>query len=60
MRVRKTTIEEDLKAKEDAFLKLSGEGRLRMMRKIADRMRKPRINYELENIRVKVVRGLEF
>ncbi len=44
MRVRKTTFEEELKEKEDAFLKLTGEERLRMMRIVNERFRKPGIN----------------
>lgn len=56
MRVRKTTFEEELKKKEEAFLKLTGEERLQMMRMINERTRKPGINYELRNKRVRVVR----
>jgi hypothetical protein len=57
MRVRKTTFEKDLQEKESAFLKLTGEQRLQMMRKVADRMRDPNVNYELKDLRVKVVRN---
>lgn len=57
MRVRKTTFEKDLQEKEAAFLKLTGEQRLQMMRKVADRMRDPNVNYELKGLRVKVVRN---
>jgi hypothetical protein len=56
MRVRKTTPEEELREKEESFLKLTGEERLRMMRIVADRYRKPGINYELRNKSVRVVR----
>jgi len=56
MRVRKTTFEEELKEKEDAFLKLTGEERLRMMRIVNERFRKPGINYELRNKPVRIVR----
>lgn len=41
MRVRKTTPEEELREKEEPFLKLTGEERLQMMRIVADRYRKP-------------------
>jgi len=56
MKVRKTTFEEDLKEKEEHFLKLTGEERLKMMRQINERSRKPNINYELSNKRVRVIR----
>jgi hypothetical protein len=56
MHVRKTTIEEDLKEKEAAFLKLTGEERLRMMRIVSERFRKPGINYELRNKQVRILR----
>jgi hypothetical protein len=56
MKVRKTTFEEDLKVKEEYFLKLTGEERLRLMRQINDRLRKPGVNYELSNKRVRVIR----
>jgi hypothetical protein len=56
MRVRKTTVEEELREKEDAFLKLTGEERLRMMRIVGERFRNPEINYELRNKRVRLVR----
>jgi len=56
MKVRKTTFEEDLKEKEEYFLKLTGEERLKMMRQINERTRKPNKNYELSNKRVRVIR----
>ena len=56
MRVRKTTPEEELKEKEEAFLKLTGEERLRMMRIVGERFRKSGVNYELKNKVVRVVR----
>jgi hypothetical protein len=56
MRVRKMSIEEELKEKEEAFLKLTGEERLRMTRIVNERFRKPGFNYELRNKQVKVVR----
>lgn len=36
MKVQKTTFEEDLHLIEEAFQKLTGEERLRLMRKIAE------------------------
>jgi hypothetical protein len=57
MRVRKTTFEEDLKEKESAFLGLSGEARLEMMRQVSERMRNPNMNYAIKGLRVKLVRN---
>jgi hypothetical protein len=56
MRVRKTTVEEELREKEEAFLRLTGEERLRMMRIVGERFRNPEINYELKNKQVRVIR----
>jgi hypothetical protein len=56
MRVHKTTFEKDLKEKEEAFLKLTGEERLCMMKTINERFRKSEINYELRNKQVRIVR----
>jgi len=56
MRVRKTTFKEELKEKEEAFLKLTGEERLRMTRIVNERFRKRGINYELRNKQVRIVR----
>jgi hypothetical protein len=59
MRVRRNTFEQDLKEKEEAFLKLTGEERLRMMRKVSDRMRNLKDPPQLEGSRVRVVRNPE-
>jgi hypothetical protein len=56
MKVRKLTIEQDQQEKEEYFRSLSGEERLRMMRILNDRLRKPGVNYELRNKKVKVTR----
>lgn len=56
MKVRKLTIEQDQQEKEEYFRSLSGEERLRMMRILNDRLRKPGVNYELRNQKVKVTR----
>ena len=56
MKVRKLTIEQDQLEKEAYFRSLSGEQRLRMMRILNDRLRKPGINYELRNKKVRVTR----
>lgn len=56
MRVRKTSVEKELREKEEAFLKLTGEERLRMMRIVGERFRNPEINYELRNKSVRLVR----
>ncbi len=56
MKVRKLTIEQEQQEKEEYFLSLSGEERLRMMRILNDRLRKPGVNYELRNKKVKVTR----
>jgi hypothetical protein len=52
MQVRKTTFEKDLEEKEKAFLALSGEERIRLVRLVNDRTRKAGINYELKNQKV--------
>jgi len=57
MKVRKTTFEEDLKEKEEAFLKLTGEERLRLMRKIVERMKQTGIDYQLKGTRLRIVRN---
>jgi hypothetical protein len=56
MKVRKLTIEQDQQEKEEYFRSLTGEERLRMMRILNDRIRKPGVNYELRNKKVKVTR----
>lgn len=56
MKVRKLTIEQEQQEKEEYFRSLSGEQRLRMMRILNDRLRKPGINYELRNKKVRVTR----
>lgn len=56
MKVRKLTIEQDQQEKEEYFRSLSGEERLKMMRILNDRLRKPGVNYELRNKKVKVTR----
>ncbi|MCK6617757.1 MAG: hypothetical protein L6Q51_08935 [Cyclobacteriaceae bacterium] len=56
MKVRKLPIEQDQHEKEEYFRRLSGEERLRMMRILNDRLRKPGINYELRNKKVRVTR----
>lgn len=56
MRVRKTTFEEDLKEKEEAFLQLTGEERLRLMRKVAERMKQPGIDHRLRGSRLRIIR----
>ncbi|MBX2963656.1 MAG: hypothetical protein KF687_14180 [Cyclobacteriaceae bacterium] len=58
MKVRKLTIEQEQQEKEEYFRSLSGEERLRMMRILNDRIRKPGVNYELRNKKVKVTRLL--
>jgi hypothetical protein len=55
-KVRRTTPEEEQKEKEDAFLKLTGEERIQMMRIVAERSRKQGVNYELRNKPVYIVR----
>ncbi|MBX2945258.1 MAG: hypothetical protein KF725_05450 [Cyclobacteriaceae bacterium] len=56
MKVRKLTIEQEQQEKEEYFRSLSGEERLRMMRILNDRLRKPGVDYELRNKKVKVTR----
>ena len=57
MRVIKKTFGQDLKEKEEAFLKLSGEERLRMVCKVNDRLRQSGKKYELAGSRVTVIRN---
>jgi hypothetical protein len=57
MRVQKTTPEKEQKEKEWYFRSLTGEERLRMTRIINDRFRKPGVNYELRNLKVRITRG---
>lgn len=56
MKVRKLTIQQEQQEKEEYFRSLSGEERLRIMRILNDRLRKPGVNYELRNKKVKVTR----
>jgi len=56
MRVRKTTFKKELKVKEEAFRRLSGEERLRMLCKINERFRKPEINYQVRGSIVTIKR----
>jgi hypothetical protein len=56
MHVRKTTFEQDLMDKEEACLKLTGEERIKMMRIVSERLRKPGVNYELKNQKVHIKR----
>jgi hypothetical protein len=56
MQVRKSSFKKDLEEKEAAFLRLTGEERIRLMRIVAERSRKPGVDYELRNKRVKVIR----
>ncbi|HRJ29050.1 MAG TPA: hypothetical protein PLV21_09640 [Cyclobacteriaceae bacterium] len=56
MKVRKLTMQQEQQEKEEYFRSLSGEERLRMMRILNDRLRKPGVNYELRNKKVKVTR----
>ena len=52
----KKTFEQDLKEKDEFFLQLSRVERLRMMRTVSERMRKPGANYQLEGAKVTVKR----
>lgn len=56
MKVRRSTFEQDLKEKEEAFLKLTGEERLCWLVKINDRFRDPNAPAKLEGSRVRVIR----
>lgn len=49
-------MQQEQQEKEEYFRSLSGEERLRMMRILNDRLRKPGVNYELRNKKVKVTR----
>lgn len=57
MKVRRSTFEQDLKEKEEAFLKLSGEDRLRWLVKITDRLRDPDAPAKLERSKVRIIRN---
>jgi hypothetical protein len=59
MRVRKTSFEIDLKEKEEAFLALTGEERIRMMRLVAERTRRPGVSYTWKGQKVNVKKPSE-
>jgi hypothetical protein len=56
MRVHKTTFEENLKQKEEAFLRLTGPERLKLMRMVSEREHKSEVNYELRSQKVRIQR----
>jgi hypothetical protein len=56
MKVRKTTFEEEQKAKDDAFLKLTPEQRLEQANVVRMKMRKPGVNYSYVGMKVTVKR----
>jgi hypothetical protein len=56
MKVRKSTFERDLLEKEAAFLKLTGVERLKLMRAVSERLRKPGVNYQVEGTEVRIRR----
>jgi hypothetical protein len=51
-KVRKTSFEEEQKAKDEAFLKLTPLERMRMAYQWREKMRKPGINYSFAGMKV--------
>jgi hypothetical protein len=51
MKVRKTTFKKNLTDKERAFLNLTGEERLQLMCKVSERLRKPDLIINKENLK---------
>jgi hypothetical protein len=58
MKVRKTTFEEEQKAKEEAFLKLTPQQRLKQANKVREKMRKPGVKYSYVGMKVTIKRFL--
>ncbi len=56
MKVKKTTFEEEQKAKDEAFLKLTPLQRLEQAYKVRMKMRKPGVNYSYVGMKVTVKR----
>jgi hypothetical protein len=56
LKVRKTTFDEEQKAKEEAFLSLTPLQRLEQAYIVRERTRKPDVNYSYTGIKVTVKR----
>jgi hypothetical protein len=56
MKVRKTTFEDEQRAKDEAFLKLTPLQRLEQANKVRMKMRKPGVNYSYVGMKVTVKR----
>jgi hypothetical protein len=56
IKVFKTTFEEELKQKEEAWLKLTPYQRLAIAFKISEMTRKSGVNYSYEGMKVKIAR----
>jgi len=56
VKVVKTTFQEEQLAKEEAWLKLSGEERLAIAAEVINSIRDPSINYSLKGKEVKITR----
>jgi hypothetical protein len=56
VKVVKTTFQEEHLAKEEAWLKLSGEERLAIAAKVINTIRDPSVNYSLKGKKVKIIR----
>lgn len=56
MKVIKTTFQEEQLAKEEAWLKLSGEERLAIAANVISAIRDPSVNYSLKGKKVKITR----
>ncbi len=54
MKVLKTTFDEDQKAKNEAFLKLTPLQRWEQAFNVREMMRKPHVNYSYKGMKVKV------
>jgi hypothetical protein len=56
MKVKKTTFEEEQRAKDEAFLELTPAERLAYANRMRMKMRKPGVNYSYEGMKVTVKR----
>lgn len=56
MKVIKTTFEDEQKAKDEAFLKLTPQQRLEQANKVREKMRKPGVNYSYVGMKVTIKR----
>ena len=56
MKVIKTTFEDEQRAKDDAFLKLTPQQRLEQANRVREKMRKPGVKYSYAGMKVTITR----